>query len=168
MESKVNIAAINYHFGSKDALLEKALEVGSASAFQKGISMLLNPGRDPIERLKQFFSVYARGMMKHPLLARTAFLSFLTNDTGTNPYGRYTKEMIEKVGRVIAEANGWTDGKESRTMALMVVSGVIFPFLAASMIQQTNTVDYNDDAARSRYVELLLTLATTKREVSDG
>jgi hypothetical protein len=115
-------------------------------------------------RLREFFRGYTYGMMKYPLLIKTAFLSFFTRDSETNPYGRYTKEMIENVGRVVAEMNGWQDGEEGRTRAVMIASGVIFPFLAASTVRQTEAVDYGDDAARDRYIESLLTLLTRKTE----
>ena len=163
-ESKVNIAAINYHFGSKDALLEEAFEAGAGLALHKGLEILLDPEKEPMDRLREFFRGYTYGMMKYPLLIKTAFLSFFTRDSETNPYGRYTREMIENVGRVVAEMNGWQDGEEGRARAVMIASGVIFPFLAASTVRQTEAVDFGDEAARGRYIESLLTLLTRKSE----
>lgn len=153
-EAEVNIAAINYHFRSKDELVNRAMEAATATAFEKGVAVLLAPGQGPIERLRDFLRGYASGLEKFPGLTKTAFLGLFQMDDSKTFYGRYMKEMLEKVGQVIAEAHG----PDSTTTALRVLSCVIFPFLLSNTLREAGGVDYSDAAARGRYIDA--TLAT--------
>src|SRR5271157_4735089 len=78
----VNIAAINYHFKSKDELIDEAVEAATAEAFEKGMAVLFAPGRDPRQRLRDFIIGYAFGLMKFPGLTRTAFLALFLRENG--------------------------------------------------------------------------------------
>jgi AcrR family transcriptional regulator len=169
-EAEVNIAAINYHFRCKEELINKAMEAATAMAFEKGIVVLLAPGRDPIERLRDFLTGYAYGLVKFPGLTKTAFLGLFRMDDSKTFYGRYMKEMLEKVGQVIAEAQGPgaagdSDASDRATTALRVLSCVIFPFLLSNTLREVGAVDYSDDAARGRYIDTTLAgLVGTKKE----
>jgi AcrR family transcriptional regulator len=166
----VNIAAINYHFRSKEELVNRAMEAATATAFEKGIGVLLAPGHDPIERLRDFLTGYVSGLVKFPGLAKTAFLGLFQMDDSRTFYGRYMKEMLEKVGQVIAEAQGsgvaWDRASpDSATTALRVLSCVVFPFLLSNTLRAAGAVDYSDEAVRARYIEATLAgLVGTKKE----
>jgi AcrR family transcriptional regulator len=174
-EAKVNIAAINYHFRSKEELVNRAMEAATAMAFEKGVGVLLAPGRDPVERLRDFLTGYAYGLVKFPGLTRTAFFGLFHKDDSKTFYGRYMKEMLEKVGQVIVEAQGPNIARESGTQstadpdsattALRVLSCVIFPFLLSNTLREAGAVDYSDDEARKRYIDTTLArLVGTRQE----
>ena len=61
----VNVAAINYHFGSKDNVINEALEylmIQSKNIFK----CLKNNDESPKLRLKTFIDKYARNLIKYP------------------------------------------------------------------------------------------------------
>ncbi len=169
-EAQVNIAAINYHFHSKEELVNRAMEAATAQAFEKGVAVLLTPGREPVERLRDFLTGYAYGLVKLPGLTRTAFLGLFRKEDSQTFYGRYLKEMLERVRQVIVEAGGpgatrLPADQNSAATALMVLSCVIFPFLVSNTVREAGAVDYTDDEARRRYIETTLTrLVSTKKE----
>ena len=174
-EAEVNIAAINYHFRSKEELVNRAMEAATAMAFEKGVGVLLAPGWHPIDRLRDFLTGYVSGLVKFPGLTKTAFLGLFQMDDSKTFYGRYMKEMLEKVGQVIAEAQGPDPARQSAARdgppidnaatALMVLSCVIFPFLLSNTLREAGAVDYSDDAARRRYIDTTLAmLVGTKKE----
>jgi AcrR family transcriptional regulator len=169
-EAKVNIAAINYHFRSKEELVNRAMEAATATAFEKGIGVLLAPGRDPVERLRDFLTGYAYGLVKFPGLTKTAFLGLFRTDDSKTFYGRYMKEMLEKVEQVIAEACGPGVAAGNSTTALRVLSCVIFPFLLSNTLREAGAVDYSDDEARRRYIDttLAMLVGTRKEENRNG
>jgi TetR/AcrR family transcriptional regulator, regulator of cefoperazone and chloramphenicol sensitivity len=155
-EAQVNIAAINYHFRSKEELVNKAMEAATAKAFEMGLKVLLAPGRDPMERLREFLSGYVKGLVSFSGLTRTAFLGlFRREDSGTF-YGRYLKEMLSKVGQVISEAQGPRTEQDTAATALMVLSCVVFPFLVSNTARDAGAVDYSDEEARRRYIDRAL------------
>jgi TetR/AcrR family transcriptional regulator, regulator of cefoperazone and chloramphenicol sensitivity len=160
-EAEVNIAAINYHFRSKEELVNRAMEAATAKAFEKGVAVLLASERDPIDRLRDFLAGYAYGLVKFPGLTKTAFLGLFQKDDSKTFYGRYMKEMLEKVGQVISEARG----PDSSITALRVLSCVIFPFLLSNTLREAGVIDYSDDEARRRYIEITLaSLVSSKKE----
>lgn len=168
-EAGVNIAAINYHFRSKEELVNRAMEVATATAFEKGIGVLLAPGRDPIDRLRDFLAGYAFGLVKFPGLTKTAFLGLFQMDDSKTFYGRYMKEMLEKVGQVITEAQGPgmagdSASPDSATTALRVLSCVIFPFLLSNTLREAGVVHYSDDDARRRYIDTTLAILVGSRK----
>jgi TetR/AcrR family transcriptional regulator, regulator of cefoperazone and chloramphenicol sensitivity len=168
--AKVNIAAINYHFRSKEELVNRAMEAATATAFEKGIGVLLAPGRDPVERLRDFLTGYVFGLVKFPGLTKTAFLGLFREDDSKTFYGRYMKEMLEKVGQVIAEIRGPDAVPDNATTTLRVLSCVIFPFLLSNTLREVGTVDYSDDEARRRYIDttLAILVGTRKEENRNG
>jgi AcrR family transcriptional regulator len=157
-EAQVNIAAINYHFRSKDELINLAMETATAKAFELGLKVLLAPGRDPIERLREFLSGYVKGLVEFSGLTRAAFLALFRKEESGSFYVRYLKEMIAKVGEVIAEARGPGAAQDSGATALMVLSCVVFPFLVANTARDAGAVDYSDQDARRRYIDTTLAL----------
>jgi AcrR family transcriptional regulator len=168
-EANVNVAAINYHFRSKEELMNKAMEAATAKAFEKGVAVLLAPERDPIERLRDFLAGYAYGLAKFPGLTKAAFLGLFQKDDSKTFYGRYMKEMLEKVEHVIAEVRGSAavhdNAPDGSATALRVLSCVIFPFLLSNTLREAGTVDYSDDEARRRYIDTTLAaLVGAKKE----
>ena len=165
-EAGVNIAAINYHFRSKDELIDEAVRAATATAFEMGMKVLRAPGKPAEERLRNFLAGYATGLVKFPGLTRNAWLAFFQKEGGETFYGRFMKEMLESIGEVIAEiqrAAGARDGggagaQESGAAALMVISCVIFPFLVSRTIRDAGSVDYEDDEARGRYIDTALAM----------
>jgi AcrR family transcriptional regulator len=163
-EAQVNIAAINYHFRSKDELMDEAVRSATAVAFERGKQMLLAPGKAPLERLREYLFGYSAGLVKFPGVTRSAWLGLYFKEGGDTYYGRFMKEMLELVGQVIDEIPGPRDvdsaprakDADSTTTALMVLSCVIFPFLISSTIRDAGAMDYTDDEARRRYIDTTL------------
>ncbi|OKL36603.1 TetR/AcrR family transcriptional regulator [Domibacillus mangrovi] len=67
--ANVNVALINYHFGSKDKLINEALKVLLAS-FRETFLILDNLSIPPKERLKAFMVQYVNSVLKYPGLVR--------------------------------------------------------------------------------------------------
>lgn len=172
-EAEVNIAAINYHFRSKEELVDKAIEAATAMAFEKGVGVLLAPGQDPLQRLRNFLAGYTSGLIKFPSLTRTAFLGLFQMDDSRNFYGRCMKEMIEKVGQVIAEVQAPHAARQSpapgsTATALRVLSCVIFPFFLSNILREAGAVDYSDEVARRRYIDATLAALVGTKKAKNG
>lgn len=173
-EAGVNIAAINYHFRSKDELIDEAVRAATAAAFAMGMKVLRAPGKPAEERLRSFLSGYATGLVKLPGLTRNAWLGFFQKEGGETFYGRFMKEMLEGIEEVVAEIQGAggpdhpeaAHAQDSGAAALMVVSCVVFPFLVSRTIRDAGLVDYEDDEARARYIDAALAALAGRRAAS--
>ena len=166
-EAQVNVAAINYHFRSKDELMDEAVQAATAAAFDKGMQMLRAPGKPPLDRLREYLFGYSTGLVRFPWVTRAAWMGLYLKEGGDTFYGRFMKAMLDLVGQVIEEIHGLRDedsaapdrpagGTDGTRTALMVLSCVIFPFLVSNTLRDAGAIDYTNDEARRRYIDTTL------------
>jgi AcrR family transcriptional regulator len=165
--AQVNIAAINYHFRSKDELIDEAVQAATAAAFEAGMKMLMAPGTPAADRLRLFLQGYATGLVRFPGVTRTAWLGLYLKVGGDTFYGRFMKEMLDKLAQVIGEIRGSQDSADITT-ALMIVSCVIFPFLVSGTVKASGAIDYENDDARRHFIDTALSRLATSAPVGTG
>jgi AcrR family transcriptional regulator len=160
----VNVAAINYHFRSKEKLIDEAVEAATAAAFQKGMAVLLNSGAPPRSRLSAFLTGYAFGLIEFPGLTRTAFASIFLRESKSHPYGKYTREMVAGIGKVLGEVSHSADAAANRQKALIILGSIIFPFLISTTAREAEIIDYGNLKARNAFIESVLDLVVKPGE----
>ncbi len=162
--AEVNIAAINYHFRSKENLIDEAAYTFSSTSFALGMQLLKNRDIDPAERLRQFLKGYAKGLVEYRGVTKTAFQGSLASVQSGGRYARFTREMFEAVKGILRELSGEQDETLNARKTLIVFSGVIFPFLFHELFGEVGGVEYRTPAERDQYIELLVRTATAKKE----
>jgi TetR/AcrR family transcriptional regulator, regulator of cefoperazone and chloramphenicol sensitivity len=70
MEANVNVAAVNYHFGAKDKLLEETLKVTMQNALVDWKDMLEREYRTPHELFTDIFNYSLDGIIRYPNITR--------------------------------------------------------------------------------------------------
>jgi AcrR family transcriptional regulator len=168
-EAEVNIAAINYHFRSKDELMDQAVQAATAAAFDRGMQMLRAPGKPPLERMREYLFGYSTGLVKLPWVTRAAWQGLFFKEKGDTFYGRFMKAMLELVSQVIEEINGSRDenSADSTVTALQVLSCVIFPFLVSNTLRDAGVMDYTDADARRRYIDTTLARLVSSQNTAE-
>ncbi len=156
----VNTAAINYHFKSKDDLIEEAIYSASATSFSQGLSILRDASLPPRDRLRRFYEAYAMGLVEYKWITRTAFRDFLMKDRGSSRYEALLKEMVSETARLIRES-GWGESGERATA---LVSGVCFPFLIMGSLSGIGEVDFTNPEARNRFIGVLVDTVAPKKQ----
>jgi AcrR family transcriptional regulator len=161
----VNVAAINYHFRSKDNLIDEAVYSFSSRAFAQGAQLLRDEAVRPLDRLLQFLKGYSWGLVEYHTLTRTAFEKHLTPGPSSGRYAGLTRELFTAVGSALREHTGERDETAAARRTLMLFSGVIFPFLFHELFGEAGGVEVTDPAQRDQYIELLVrTVADTTQE----
>ncbi|HEY9594982.1 MAG TPA: helix-turn-helix domain-containing protein [Spirochaetia bacterium] len=161
-EAGVNVAAINYHFRSKENLVDEAVYTFSAEAFAQGMKFLTAAGVAPETRLTNFFRGYAYGLVEFSGATRTAFLGLMHLPGAGGKYAGMVREMLGAARACIGEMTGIADEAELGRRAVMLFSGVAFPFLYLDLFRETSGVDYRNRAERDRYIESLVEVLKTK------
>ncbi len=152
----VNIASINYHFGSKDNVINEALKC-LTSKFITSFKILDDKQLIPVERMRSFLRSYSDVSIEYPDVFRN-FVSKLTYNEGIEPeYMKFLQqEGIKSVRDTLEELTGIKDDNHLHMIALQIISSLIFPVLLNNKTENISNLNYKDKNIRYDYVELLL------------
>ncbi|GGA24578.1 TetR/AcrR family transcriptional regulator [Paenibacillus physcomitrellae] len=131
----VNLALINYYFGSKDKLINEVLKFMLAE-FHDHFLILDDLSIPPKQRLKLFMKRYAASLAEFPELMKEILgkgnLSFQSH----YEYLAYMKKLgMNKVSVLLSEITGETDPEILRTMTMHIHSASYFPILMDQRIK---------------------------------
>jgi AcrR family transcriptional regulator len=150
----VNLAAINYYFRSKDALLQRVMEITLKNAFDLS-DIPPMPGADPVERCTAIFTDLLQGSFHYPGITRAHFHNLLVE-------GEYDALLVARVNRFIADlaADLGTRGcalppAELTTALQQLFSAVMFPALAPQLFEPPGG-DWKNAEKMQAYVRRLV------------
>ena len=152
----VNVAAVNYHFGSKDAVINEALNMVTLR-IEDTFACLKSNEIEPSARLECFVRQYSKVIMEYPDIIRNFISQSLHNNSVRVEYQEYLKnEGIILVARTIAQIRP----EESRIVhylrTLQLLSSLSFPILMGERIAEITGLDLDEPDVISRYIEHLV------------
>lgn len=153
----VNIAAINYHFGSKDNLIEIALHQTLDQAFVDMINEELNlPGRDKQEALNAFFMALLTGLRKFPGLTKAHLYDPLMQNDYRGAFAVRFQLFLSDLHQKCKEFFPEMPDDELRLAIMEIISAIIFPGLLSGLFEEYTGIDFDDPDDQSKYVEHLV------------
>ncbi len=151
----VNNAAVNYYFRSKDALIQRCMEITLKNAFDLS-GMPPMPELPPQERCIAIMLDLMQGGYKYPGLTRAHFHSLVVA-------GRYEPLLRERMNTFVEDlaadlqARGCAMKPDELKLALaQIVSTVILGILAPKLFERQRGLDLHNSAARKAYVTRLV------------
>lgn len=152
----VNIASINYHFGSKDNVINEALKC-LTSKFVTSFKILDNKHLTPIERMRNFLRSYSDVSVEYPDVFRNFVDKLLYNEDLQPEYIEFIQqEGIKSIRNILEELTGIKDDNHLHMMGLQMISSLIFPVLLNNRVTNISNLNYKDKDVRYEYVELLI------------
>lgn len=129
----VNIGAVNYHFGTKEQLLDEAFE-NIMSPIKEIYSILDSDCGTPRERLKKFLTEMARHISTSPApLKYYVVMSNTVTKSRTSLIKMFKTSMLGKLIKTIAEITGETDMNKAALRAIQIISSVALPNIILSI-----------------------------------
>jgi len=153
----VNIAAVNYHFGCKDAVINEALKAVTnkmINAFSH-----LKGSNDPMERLRLFTTDYVEVMISYPDIIKIIIDQNIHKYSiqVAEEYQEYLKiegrELIKNTIKAIRP-----DESEilCNMRVLQLLSCLVFPVLMGDKVIEISQIDWKDAGNREIYTLLLM------------
>ncbi|HDR8116093.1 TPA: TetR/AcrR family transcriptional regulator [Bacillus cereus] len=133
--SDINIALVNYHFGSKEKLISETIRVLLIS-FQGIFSILDNITVPAKERLKIFLLDYVLVIRQYPELVRKIIAMGTTVFTSQYEYGDFLKRLgFSKVKNILSEITNETDREILMMMTVQIFGSIFLPTLMMPILE---------------------------------
>ncbi|MFO7782392.1 MAG: helix-turn-helix domain-containing protein [Spirochaetia bacterium] len=167
----VSVGMANYHFGTKDNLIELAVQTyigsvirgqdpdapaGAEAAGAEAAGAL--PEEPPRQAMKRRLRAAARFVAAHPGISRVSILRDIRqghpgDNSSDIAEGVYRQLQIARSEAVGADAS---DESELRVRSLMQVAAVQHLFMRAAVIRETTGLDFYDEEQRDRMMDIIV------------
>lgn len=158
----VNVAAVNYYFGSKENLISEAFTYLTVQ-LKDTFSILKNNDKDARTLLSEFITSYMSVIADYPDMIKN-LITYVFQDKPMQGHAEYSlflqTEGISLISNVIKKAAPELDDLTVSLKALNLLSGLSMPFLMGNSIKKKLDVDLFDDQIRQVYAGLLLSNIT--------
>lgn len=154
--AEVNVAAINYHFGSKDIVINEALNYLTSKL--KDSFRYLEEKELPAEvRMYNFIRNYADAAFEHPDVFRNYINHSMCNNYMSSDYSEFLKrEGFEELKNTLREIRTKDDDVQLFMKSFQIISGIAFPVLVGKQMVKLSGIDYEDASVRYKYLDVLL------------
>ncbi|WP_437597568.1 TetR/AcrR family transcriptional regulator [Sorangium sp. So ce590] len=131
----VNIAAVNYYFRSKEALLAAALEGSIRHMLEDGEEFLARMPGDPMGALSGLLDYYLEGCVRYPNLGKAHLHdAFQTDDYG-GPFPTLFAPVILRLRDLVRAAVPGLDERAAAHRVVAALSAVFFPAFFAGLYE---------------------------------
>lgn len=138
--AQMNVAAVNYHFRSKQALVDAALESTIAHMLGDTDEILSRLSEDPQAVLAELFTYYLEGALRYPRICKAHLHeAFVSEDYG----GAFPRQFAPVLLRLRDGLRSLVPGLDHRQAERRVVaslSALFFPALFAGLYRGLGTL----------------------------
>ena len=124
----VNVASINYHFGSKDKLVNEILKA-SLFEFRGTFNILDNAEVSPIKRLRQFLLAYLSLLKAHPELFKIVLSPEKLFDSHLEYVEFLKNQGFDKLIKTVLEIVGYSNKDKVNIIVRQMFASIFFPVI---------------------------------------
>lgn len=159
LAAQVNIAAVNYYFGSKENVINEALKE-LLDKLSRTFDQLEDGALPPQERLRNFLHSYAAATLAYPDVFKNFLKQVITHYNDHQAHVDYIKFMQttgwRKLGSFLQESGLLPNDRLLLMKIVQLFSALEFPLLLGVQTRDVHEFDYYDVKYRYQYVELLM------------
>ena len=163
----VNLGAVTYYFGSKEALYHTVIE-RFATPVADRIAAIAAESGSPLERLARCVRTFMDHIWQHPEMPRVMMREMASDRPLPEPVARVIRRNMESFTRIVGQ--GQADGSirqgPSHLMAMSIAGQPLFHALAAKAVKQVVGADPADPAVRAMIADHII--ANMKRALGTG
>lgn len=157
--AEVNIAAVNYYFGSKENVINEALKA-LMNKLNGTFKQLDDPAVPAQSRLRNFLHRYADETLAYPDVFKNFIKQLIAHYNDNQAHVDYIEFLQttgwQKLRVLLRECTGITNDDILTMKIVQLFSALEFPILLGIQLQNFPNFDYYDQQIRDQYVELLL------------
>ena len=155
--AKVNVAAINYHFGSKEQLLNIVMNATLNESFVNNIKDYEGMWQsDTKKALQHFLEDTLEGAVNYPNITKAHLTdTFIKNDYNTNSVQRINEFLTEFHG-LIRNILHPEDDLESKLAVVQLFSALLMTGMMPGLFEQFLCVELNEPEKQKLFIKTLL------------
>ncbi|MHB8076288.1 TetR/AcrR family transcriptional regulator [Desulfosporosinus fructosivorans] len=152
----VNIAAVNYHFGSKEKVLNEALEHVMIQ-MKKIFNYLKDEEHSPEVRLEIFIQKYSKILFTYPDPVKNLIHQSIHEHSVSNNFQEYLKfEGIELIKNLIHQLRPEENDSILYMLTMQLLSSLAFPVLLGNRAVDIFGIELNQTDNQRAYTKLLV------------
>jgi AcrR family transcriptional regulator len=156
-EAKVNIAAINYYFGSKDRLIDELIKQTLYTGFEENINdFLIKYKETPHKALELFFLEIMGGGLRYPNLIKIHFYEAFVNNNYKTISVKKVNSFIHEFEKVVCLLLPQKAKKDCTMDMVQLWSAIFFPIVFPGMMREYAGFDFADPQVQKEYVRKLI------------
>jgi AcrR family transcriptional regulator len=154
----VNIAAINYYFGTKEKLISEALEYTLDQAFSdsEAKKALDARGSDIYPELRRFFLHIFSGAIQYPGITKAHILRQARPGGSGNEAAERFNAFLASLLKRLKKRPGANRKADLKLSLIQIVSAVMFPAFMPDAFRGFSGYDFRKKGNREKYVSHLL------------
>jgi AcrR family transcriptional regulator len=157
-EAEVNVAAVNYYFGSKENLISEALDYLTVQ-LKDTFEILKSDDTDTVARLSDFITSYMSVIAAYPDMIKS-LITYAVEDKALQGHAEYSAflqtEGVALISKAIKKVAPELDDLALSLKSLNLLSSLSMPYLMGNSIKKTLEVDLFNDEIRKVYAGILL------------
>lgn len=156
--AEVNVAAVNYHFGSKDIAINEALQYLTCK-LKDSFRCLGDKELSAEDRLRSFIRSYADAALEHPDVFRNYINHCMYTSALPCEYVEFIKqEGFHELKCTLREIDKQQQHDDNQLLmkCFQIISGIAFPVLLGKQMQVVSGICYDDCETRYQYLDVLL------------
>lgn len=151
--ANVNVASINYHFKSKDNLINEALKI-ITSTFRHAFVILSEDSSNPREQLESFVKKYIKIAFDYPKIMKQVLSHGIFSFPVQQEYISFFKDLgFDKLKEIISRITGEKDDKKLTLKVLQLLGSILFPVVMSPIIGQITNINFLDIDTMYSYIE---------------
>lgn len=152
--AKMNNAALNYHFGTKDNLIRQAMDV-FIQTLGGTYALLAREDLPPEERLLSFLKKFAEVSIRYPGVPKSLIGQMMWAEESNPLLIASQRKGIEAFTNSLMQVTRIQDKQELSHLALQIMSAILYPILIHKQLPDLYGFDYGNAAERDAYIERL-------------
>ncbi len=153
----VNVAAINYHFGSKDNLINAVLKTTLDEGFVNNINDYKESWKsEPYASLVSFLKDTMKGMMNYPNLTKAHFQESFVNNRNDSYSVKRMNDFLNNFQSLISGLLKAETEKQRKIDVIQIWTALMMPGMMPGLFQDYLGFDLTDPDDQSAYIQSLL------------
>jgi TetR/AcrR family transcriptional regulator, regulator of cefoperazone and chloramphenicol sensitivity len=145
----MNIAAVNYHFRSKQALVAAALESSILHMLEDTDAILLRLPEDPEGVFGELLGYYLEGCLRFPRLSKAHLHEAFVADDYSGTFPQRFAPVLERLRAALCKARPGLGSELAARRVIGALSGVFFPAFFGPLFQGFGALE--TPQARAQY-----------------